>query len=281
MAGGGSQRMLIAAAAVLAITGVFLVASAGDQQRGRPETEVVARDDEPASAGADEPADETDGHTPPADQQPRPAPDDAPPGVGATGEPTDTTTSPAKTGGPDGDATGADPEATAGPRPTPTLPPGMRLPEPVQVPHPADVDGSDPSAVALAALTAVYSFDTTVDESSSDALARAEQWLAEEYGSQAYDLEGLERDVQREWWALWSEHHAFAAINSIEPHTTDFDTKDTAARAERRFYVRMTPVGRDAWNGNLVVHQWFVFLGRDTDSDDWEIVELRTPLAHR
>ncbi|WP_203417012.1 hypothetical protein, partial [Jiangella ureilytica] len=162
----------------------------------------------------------------------------------------------------------------------PTLPPGMRQPEPVTVPDPATVDGGDPTAVAVAALTAAYSFDTAHDASSADAMDRAQTWLAAPYDSSAYDLDGLRQDVERDW-ERWSQHQAFASINGIEPHTTDVDTPDTATRAERRFYVRMTPIGRDAWNGPLVEHQWFAFLERASAGDPWRVVGLQTPLAHR
>ncbi|WP_158564094.1 hypothetical protein, partial [Jiangella anatolica] len=166
------------------------------------------------------------------------------------------------------------------PRQTPTLPPGMRAPEPVVVPDPATVDGADPTAVAVAVLTAAYSFDTTRDASSEDAMERTQAWLAEPYDSSVYDLDGLRQDVERDW-EQWAQHQAFASINAIEPHRTDVDTPDTATRAERRFYVRMTPVGRDAWNGALVEHQWFAFLERASPDDPWRVVELQTPLADR
>ncbi|PZF83689.1 hypothetical protein C1I92_11260 [Jiangella anatolica] len=156
----------------------------------------------------------------------------------------------------------------------------MRAPEPVVVPDPATVDGADPTAVAVAVLTAAYSFDTTRDASSEDAMERTQAWLAEPYDSSVYDLDGLRQDVERDW-EQWAQHQAFASINAIEPHRTDVDTPDTATRAERRFYVRMTPVGRDAWNGALVEHQWFAFLERASPDDPWRVVELQTPLADR
>lgn len=156
----------------------------------------------------------------------------------------------------------------------------MRQPEPVVVPDPAAVDDADPTAVAVAALTAAYSFDAASDASAEDAMARVQAWLAAPHDDAAYDLDGLRQDVQRDW-EQWAQHQAFASINAIDPHTTDVDTPDTATRAERRFYVRMTPIGRDAWNGPLVEHQWFAFLARASAAEPWRIVELQTPLAHR
>lgn len=272
-----SSLLLIGAAAVLAVVGFLLVFGGGGDD-GEPGGSAGGSAGTPpgtgASAGADDPiAAPTEGDaggTPSPDDQP----DDRPAGT------------------PSGDGTGDDaaeplepsgtPTArpTPGPRQTPTLPPGMRQPEPVVVPDPATVDGADPTAVAVAALTAAYSFDAATDASSDDAMQRVQTWLAAPYDSNAYDLDGLRQDVQRDW-EQWAAHQAFASINAIEPHTTDVDTPDTDTRAERRFYVRMTPIGRDAWNGPLVEHQWFAFLERDSAAGPWRIVELQTPLAHR
>ncbi|TDE12580.1 hypothetical protein [Jiangella asiatica] len=272
----GSQRLLIGAAAVLAVVGLVLVLSGPDDDGGSGGSAGVTAGEGPA----EDPTTDDDG-----------AGGSGASGGGAGNEGSGAATTPGPTadGSPDPPADQDEPleptdtptaAPTPAPRQTPTLPPGMRLPEPVVVPDPVTVDGGNPSAVALAALTAAYSFDTAGDASASDAMARAEAWLTEEYASSAYDLEGLAQDVQRDW-ELWAEHQAFASINSIEPQTTDVDRPDTATQAERRFYVRVTPVGRDAWNGDLMVHQWFVFLARDSTTDEWRIVEMQTPLAHR
>lgn len=277
----GSQRLLIVAAVMLAVVGLVLVFTGSGGDGGSS-----------GSAGVTAQPNGSDDTTPDGDGS-------APGGDGAGDTPADGTST-ADTDAPDrpGAGTGSEPAEpddhdeplapsdtptaaqTPAPRQTPTLPPGMRLPEPAEVPDPATVDGNDPTAVVAAALTAAYSFDTAHDTSARDAMTRAQAWLTDEYSSSSYDLEGLEQDVQRDW-PVWSEHQAFASISSVEPQTTDVDTPDTATRAERRFYVRMTPVGRDAWNGALTVHQWFAFLTRDSAADPWKIVELQTPLAHR
>jgi hypothetical protein len=267
-----SSLLLVGAAVVLAVVGVLLIlggggddgdssapagGSAGGAPGEPPSTAATSADEQPSNDPGQEPA-PADPTTAEPQRTPSSTTEDEPL------EPSDTPTA----------------QPTPGPRQTPTLPPGMRQPEPVTVPDPATVDGADPTAVAVAALTAAYSFDTAHDASSADAMDRAQTWLAEPYDSSAYDLDGLRQDVERDW-ARWSQHQAFASINGIDPHTTDVDTPDTATRAERRFYVRMTPIGRDAWNGALVEHQWFAFLERASADDPWRVVELQTPLAHR
>lgn len=268
-----SSLLLIGAAVVLAVVGFLLVFGGGGDDGGSPGSVAGSAGGPPgespsaaATSAAGQPPGK-DAATAPADQPqrtPSPAEEPAEEPTAEPPAPTDTPTAP----------------PTPAPRQTPTLPPGMRQPEPVAVPEPADVDGSDPSAVAIAALTAAYSFDTARDTSSEDAMARAQPWLAGPYDDDAYDLDGLREDVERDW-DRWIEHRAFASIIGIDPHTTDVDRRDTATRAERRFYVRMTPIGRDAWNGPLVEHQWFAFLERDSAESPWRVVELQTPLAHR
>ncbi|WP_116947851.1 RAD23 family protein [Jiangella endophytica] len=270
-----SSLLLVGAAVVLAVVGFLLVFGGGGNDGGRggsvggsaggsPGSSASADTDDPVAAPTEGDAG-GDGAPPPGDQ-----PADTP----TTAETSDDASEPLEPS----DTPTARP--TPGPRQTPTLPPGMQQPEPVVVPDPATVDGADPTAVAVAALTAAYSFDAATDASSEDAMNRVQAWLAAPHDSSAYDLDGLRQDVQRDW-EQWAAHQAFASINAIEPHTTDVDTPDTDTRAERRFYVRMTPIGRDAWNGALVEHQWFAFLERDSAADPWRIVELQTPLAHR
>lgn len=267
-----SSLLLVGAAAALAVVGLLLVFGGGGDDGAGGGSAVVAAEDRRAPESAPEtsgPADDTRLTQPPPDE-PTPA------GTGSDDEP-GTETSSEEPLEPSDTPTAV---PTPGPRQTPTLPPGMDVPEPVVVPDPAAVDGTDPTAVAVAALTAAYSFDTAQDASAEAAMNRVQPWLAAPYDSTAYDLDGLRQDVQRDW-ERWAEHQAFASINAIEPHSTDVDTPDTDTRAQRRFYVRMTPIGRDAWNGPLVEHQWFAFLERGSAADPWRIVELQTPLAHR
>lgn len=272
-----SSLLLAGVAAVLAVVGLLLVFGGGGDDGGSGGSADGSARGQPgsgASAGTDDPVAEptgADGNGAGVGTTP---PDEQPTGAESSTETGDDSAEPLE---PSDTPTAA---PTPAPRQTPTLPPGMRQPEPVVVPDPATVDGADPTAVAVAALTAAYSFDTAQDASSEDAMARVQDWLAAPYDSTAYDLDGLSQDVQRDW-EQWSEHQAFASINAIEPQTTDVDTADTATRAERRFYVRMTPIGRDAWNGALVEHQWFAFLERASASEPWRLVELQTPLAHR
>ncbi|RIQ33620.1 hypothetical protein [Jiangella rhizosphaerae] len=266
-----SSLLLVGAAVVLAVVGLLLVFGGGGNDGVGGSSAVVTAEEsrapEPAPNDSGTP-DDTSATQAPGEEPAAGTDSDAEPGTeSGTEEPLEPSDTPTA-------------RPTPGPRQTPTLPPGMELPEPAVVPDPATVDGADPTAVAVAALTAAYSFDAAHDASAEDAMNRVQPWLAEPYDSAVYDLDGLRQDVQRDW-DRWAEHEAFASINAIEAHTTDVDTPDTDIRAERRFYVRMTPIGRDAWNGPLVEHQWFAFLERESAAHPWRIVELQTPLAHR
>lgn len=232
-----TSQLVIAAAALAAIGFVLLIGSRGDG--------------DPSAA------------TTPTSQQD--APDAAP--SGDQPEATDVVTS-TPTDGPD-DAT------------PPPLPSGIQRPGPTQAPDPATVDRSSPSKIAIAAVTAAYSMDTATDDDPYDALARVAPWLGEPHDSDAYDLDDL-GDLVADDWDTWTEHDAYASINVIQDVISNDAVSpeargDTATEAMRKVAVSFTPLGRDGWNGSVADHTWYVHLGRGSESDGWQIVEMRRP----
>ncbi|PSL01365.1 hypothetical protein CLV30_11495 [Haloactinopolyspora alba] len=170
---------------------------------------------------------------------------------------------------------------TSSSRPPLTPPPGIERPGPTQAPEPSTVDETSPSQLALAAVTAAYSMDSTTDADPEEALRRAEPWLAEPYDADVYDLERLGEDVEDDW-DTWAEHDAYASINTIQDvisndQTAPAERGDTATTAMRKIAVSFTPLGRDGWNGSVSDDTWYVHLERQSKSDPWHITEMRRP----
>lgn len=193
--------------------------------------------------------------------------------------------------GGDGDDANSAPDVTSSPEPSttaddetspPPLPPGMERPGPTEAPDPATVDHQSPSQIALAALTAAYSMDTTTDESPADAMQRVEPWLADTWKSREYDLKDLEDEVEDDW-NDWADHDGYASINVIQDVISNDavspqERGDTETTAMRKIAVSFTPLGRDGWNGQLEDATWYVHMERPSASDPWTIVEMRRPV---
>ncbi len=182
--------------------------------------------------------------------------------------------SPSPTGGDDSGTSTPDDEP-------PELPPGMERDGPTQAPDPDAIDDRSATDVALAAVTAVYSLDTATDDEPEDGMLRVEPWLQQPYDDEEYDLRSFANMIDDDWDA-WVEHDGYASINTIQDVVSNDarspeDRGDTATEAMRKIAVSFTPLGRDGWNGALSEHTWYVHVGRSSQSDPWQITEMRRP----
>lgn len=157
-----------------------------------------------------------------------------------------------------------------------TLPPAQPLPRgtatpTLPLPKPADVPQTDAGKVSSAALTVVYTYDTTTDTTTQDAVLRAEPWLTPEYA--AIQREHLSVAAPGLQWATWREHRAYT-VPTLEPGTEEAPS-DTATAAYRQWLVTYKPVGRDGWQGDPVTVVAYVALSRAKASDPWRVSDLR------
>lgn len=177
----------------------------------------------------------------------------------------------------------SDPE----PPPVPTTPPASTAPTAVPpnwtpenvptgapgtpaggVPDPATVDDADPDAVAVAALTAMFSMDTAIDLSPSDADRRAIPWLSEAFadGVRAGSPSGGGAD-----WIALTEHQGYTVVDQVFDVSEDGAPTDSDQHVYRIYQVTYTPTGRDGWTGEPVTYYYYLTLIRADTTQPWRL----------
>ncbi|MGW1674612.1 hypothetical protein [Streptomyces sp. NPDC002324] len=138
------------------------------------------------------------------------------------------------------------------------------------IPYPGDVDGNDASAVSKAALTALTTYDTTLDTSRNDAGRRTAEagWCTTAYAEQL--RAAVSRSQPGTDWTTWAAHKAYT-----KPRLTLTEEagrpNDTQTTAYRQWTIALTPTGRDGWKGPEEVHVAFAELTRTTTSNPWRL----------
>ncbi|MGW0659361.1 hypothetical protein [Streptodolium elevatio] len=156
-----------------------------------------------------------------------------------------------------------------------TVPPAQPIPRgtatpTLPLPSTAKVAQSDASAVSSAALTVMFTYDTTTDTTSQDAVLRAQPWLTEEYA--ATQREHVSVSPPGADWTTWTEHRAYTA--PVLERGRDQAPTDTATTAYRQWLVRYTPTGRDGWKGTEVTVVVFALLTRQSAADPWRVSDM-------
>lgn len=159
---------------------------------------------------------------------------------------------------------------SAVPSPPQPLPRGTATPT-LPLPRPADVRQTDATEVSSAALKVMYTYDTTTDTTTQDAVLRTEPWMTPAYAATQHEhltvaAPGLE-------WATWQEHRAYT-VPTLEPVTEEAPS-DTATAAYRQWLVTYKPVGRDGWQGEPVTVVAYVAMERAAASDPWRVSDVR------
>lgn len=153
-------------------------------------------------------------------------------------------------------------------RPRPLRKPG-RLP--VRLPDPRKVNFRDPTAVSRAALTVMWTVDTTSDTSQYQAELRAAPFCTPTYTDQ------LRRNPPRSGpgadWNTWAAHRAYTTA-ALQPAYDD-QPPDTPTQALRQWGVITHPVGRDGWHGRPVSATAFVTLTRGGPGQPWRVSGVR------
>lgn len=156
----------------------------------------------------------------------------------------------------------------AGPLPSPPAGPtpvtGPSAPTPPPQPA-ASVDRRDPDAVAVAALTALYSYDTTVDRRPADAARRARPWLSASFRSSITSLPP--QSGPGATWSTWAAHRAI--VHTTVTPGSDARPDNLATRTYRQYLVTLTPRGRDGWRGPA--RRITVFLALDRTTTGWAV----------
>ncbi|GAA2110938.1 hypothetical protein GCM10009802_08330 [Streptomyces synnematoformans] len=181
-------------------------------------------------------------------------------------EPEPTTASPAPSG--------AGPyEEPADPTPAQTLPKGEDGTPHGGIPHPDDVDEHDASAVSEGALTAMFTYDTTIDASRNDAGRRAAEagWCTEEYARQL--RAAAARSAPGADWATWAEHRAYTTVKLTAADEAGRPA-DTPTTAYRQWNITVTPHGRNDWKGQPQHSTVFAELQRADPDAPWRLAAI-------
>ncbi|MGW2725098.1 hypothetical protein [Streptomyces sp. NPDC001492] len=164
-----------------------------------------------------------------------------------------------------------------GPYPTPRgaseaapLPSGSAGQPKGGIPSPADVNGRDATAVSKAALTALTTYDTTIDTSRDDAGRRtaAAGWCTATYAAQL--RAAVSRSQPGADWQTWTTHKAFTVPRLTEAEDAG-GPDDTDTAAYRRWTITLTPTGRDGWKGSPQTLTAYAELTRSTASAPWRL----------
>lgn len=126
----------------------------------------------------------------------------------------------------------------------------------VAMPSPAGVNGADVDAVALAAVSAIESSDTTVDADPNDTVKRAAGWLTPAFAAQVRAYPPVAAPGAR--WNLWAAHRAYLTVTTSL--AGDDHPVDTPVAAYRQVVAVLHPVGRDGWVGPVQTTVVFVSL---------------------
>lgn len=156
-----------------------------------------------------------------------------------------------------------------------TVPPAQPIPRgtatpTLPLPSTAKVAQSDATEVSSAALTVMFTYDTSTDTTAQDAVLRAQPWLTEEYA--ALQREHVSVGPPGAEWTTWTAHKAFTA--PVLERGRDQAPTDSATTAYRQWLVRYTPQGRDGWKGDETAVVVFAVLTRAKASDPWRVSDL-------
>ncbi|GGX36651.1 hypothetical protein [Streptomyces chryseus] len=160
--------------------------------------------------------------------------------------------------------------------PTPTAaatrPPGKPGQPKGGIPTPGDVDQADATEVSRAALTAMWTYDTAIDNSRNDAGRRvaAAGWCTAAYADQLRDAAA--RSGPGSDWGQWAKHRAYTTV-TLQRTEDAGRPRDTPTTAYRQWTLTLTPHGRDGWKGKPETSTAFVELTR-SDGKAWRLAAV-------
>ncbi|GAA2399746.1 hypothetical protein GCM10010191_03590 [Actinomadura vinacea] len=150
---------------------------------------------------------------------------------------------------------------TPSPSRSPRIPGGL--------PDPGRVDQKDATAVSRAALTVMYSVDSTVDAGLLNAKLRAAVYLAPAYAAEvrAEPVQYVPKE--------WRQHRAYLAVR-LEPLRREAGApSDRSTAAYRQWEMTTTATGRDDWRDTPRKSVIFVALARSSERAPWRVSDVR------
>ncbi|MCD0486101.1 hypothetical protein LO771_27895 [Streptacidiphilus sp. ASG 303] len=136
---------------------------------------------------------------------------------------------------------------------------------------PSAADPGDATAVARAAVTADWTWDTALDISPADAQRRSAPWLIPGYAA----LVAAARPVAAPGadWAALAAHRGWTSVRTRQAF--DDPVPDGERSAVRQFLVTVTAHGRDGWRGPASTRVQYALLTRTGPGAPWRVAEMR------
>lgn len=150
----------------------------------------------------------------------------------------------------------------------PSLPPSPR--PPVELPDSRRVDQQDATALSRAALSVMYTVDSTVDAGLRDARLRAARYLTPDY------TERIKAEPVQYAAGVWRLHRAYLTVQLRPLQREAGAPKDNPTAAYRQWEVTTTPTGRDDWRGVARKFMAYVALIRSSEDEPWRISGVQT-----
>ncbi|MBE1532865.1 hypothetical protein [Actinomadura algeriensis] len=141
-------------------------------------------------------------------------------------------------------------------------------PLPSDLPAPPRVDRKDATAVAKAALTIMYTVDSTVDTGLRDAKLRAVRFLTPGYTA---EVNAAPRQYVP---AEWHRHRAYLAVRLQSLGREAGAPSDGLATAYRQWKMTTTPTGRDRWRGSPTEQMVYMVLTKSSESEGWRVSDV-------
>ena len=133
------------------------------------------------------------------------------------------------------------------------------------LPTPSRADGRNATALSKAALTVMYSVDSTADTGLRDAKLRAARYLTAAYKTEV-EAEPVQYVPQE-----WQRHRAYIAVDLEPIRREEGAPSDGPTTAYRQWQVRTTPTGRDGWRGDALKFVVFMELTRSSRHAPWRV----------
>jgi hypothetical protein len=150
--------------------------------------------------------------------------------------------------------------ATPSPSRSPRIPGGL--------PDPRRVDQKDATAVSKAALTVMYTVDSTVDVGLRDAKLRAERYLTPGYTGK------IKAEPRQYVPEEWRQHRAYLAVRLKPLVREEGAPSDGPTAAYRQWEMSATPTGRDGWHDTRSKSVVYMVLGRSSERAPWRISDV-------
>lgn len=150
--------------------------------------------------------------------------------------------------------------------PSPGTPETPRVPG--GLPDPDGIDTKDATALSRAALTIMYTVDSTVDEGLRDAKLRAARYLTPEY------LAEIKATPRQYVPNGWREHRAYLAVRLKPLRREAGAPTDGPTAAYLQWEMTTTPTGRDGWRDTSSRSLVYMSLTRSSERDSWLISDV-------